>query len=57
MKTDKLIWKFNARISEDLREKMQKISVQQERSMNYLICKAIQEFISRNSEAPATRNS
>ncbi|WP_227734655.1 Arc family DNA-binding protein [Yersinia proxima] len=57
MQKDKPLWKFNARMPEELHEPMQQISIEYDRSMNYLIVKAVKEFIARNSEAPTTCDS
>lgn len=50
-------WKFVARIPEEFREKMYALAEKEDRSINYLVLKAIKELLSRNDEAPATCDS
>ncbi|EKN6263124.1 Arc family DNA-binding protein [Yersinia enterocolitica] len=48
---------INIRIPGVTREALKSIATQQDRSVNYIAVKAIEEFIARNSEAPTTCNS
>ncbi|WP_412176438.1 Arc family DNA-binding protein [Enterobacter sp.] len=50
-------WKFVARIPEEFREKMYELAEKEDRSINYLVLKAIKELLTRNDEAPTTRDS
>ncbi|WP_081461604.1 Arc family DNA-binding protein [Photorhabdus asymbiotica] len=47
----------NIRMPNEVRESLKCIANTQDRSMNYVIVKALKEYIARNSEAPTTRNS
>ncbi|OTA15416.1 hypothetical protein Xbed_03592 [Xenorhabdus beddingii] len=42
----------NIRMPSEVRESLKNIASIQDRSMNYVIVKALKEYIDRNSEAP-----
>ncbi|HHH1311734.1 TPA: Arc family DNA-binding protein [Yersinia enterocolitica] len=48
---------FNIRTPEGIREAIRDLAVSHGRSMNSEIIQALQEYIAKNSEAPATCNS
>ncbi|HGM6984024.1 TPA: Arc family DNA-binding protein [Serratia marcescens] len=45
-------WQLKARFPMQLRDDLYSIAKLNDRSINYLIVKAVAEFIARNSEAP-----
>jgi predicted transcriptional regulator len=46
-------WQLKARFPSSMREAVRSIAKDQDRSVNYLLVKAVSEFIARYSEAPA----
>ncbi|AOM40488.1 MULTISPECIES: Arc family DNA-binding protein [Xenorhabdus] len=55
-KTERLP-QVNIRMPSEVRENLKCIAGTQDRSMNYVIVKALEEYIARNSEAPTITSS